>query len=79
MAQNIKIIWDLRGPDSKPMAEHHVIHLKEYIEREKLELIEAGVEEISGMHCLAYMVIPENNMIQVRDALKPHRSEMFQP
>ena len=75
MAHHIKLIWDLHGPDAKPTAEHHVIHLKEYIAREKLELIESGVEEVTSAHSLAYMVIKEINMIQVRDALKPHRGE----
>ncbi len=75
MAQHIKLIWDLHGPDAKPMAEHHAIHLKEYIAREKLELIESGVEELTSTHSLAYIVIKEKNMIQVRDALKPHRGE----
>ncbi|NQY09316.1 MAG: hypothetical protein HRT71_07345 [Flavobacteriales bacterium] len=78
MAQHVKLIWDLRGPDAKPMAEHHCIHLKEYIAREKLELIESGVKELTSMHSIAYLVITEKDMIQVRDALKPHRGEVVE-
>ena len=75
MALHIKLIWDLRGPDSKPMAQHHETHLKEFITREKLELIESGIEELTNMHCIAYLVITEKDMIKVRNALKPHRGE----
>ena len=75
MEHHIKLIWDMRGPDAKPMADHHEIHLKEYITREKLELIESGVEELTDMHSVAYLVVAEKNMTQVRDALKPHRGE----
>ena len=78
MAQHVNLIWDFRGPDAKPMAEHHTIHLKEYIAREKLELIESGVKELTSMHSIAYLVITEKDMIQVRDALKPHRGEVVE-
>jgi hypothetical protein len=30
------------------------------------------------MHATAFMVVTEENMIQVRDALKPHRGEIFE-
>lgn len=29
------------------------------------------------MHAIAWMVVNDQNMIQVRDALKPHRGELF--
>ena len=75
MSQHIKLIWDMRGPDAKPMAEHHLIHIKEYTLRENLELIDSGVAELSSLHSLAYIVINEDNMIKVRDALNPHHGE----
>lgn len=30
MEKHIKLIWDFRGPEAQKIAEHHVIHLKEY-------------------------------------------------
>ncbi len=74
--KKIKLIWDFRGGDAKGTAEHHRIHLEEYAEREKLELTESGVEEISGMHYIAYLLVVESEMIQVRDALVPHRGQL---
>ena len=32
MSRQIKLIWDFRGAAAEKTAEHHVIHLKQYIE-----------------------------------------------
>ncbi|MCF8322351.1 MAG: hypothetical protein K9I26_04330 [Flavobacterium sp.] len=77
MQKKIKLIWDFRGPASAKTAEHHEIHLKQYIAIEKLELNITGFETFGEMHAIAFMVISEENMIAVRDALKPHRGEVF--
>ena len=76
--RNIKLIWDFRGPVAAKTAEHHEIHLKEYIQIEKLPLEITGYEIIHEMHAIAYMVVPESQMITVRDALKPHRGEVYE-
>jgi hypothetical protein len=78
MQKKIKLIWDFRGPASAKTAEHHEIHLKQYIAIEKLELNITGFETFGEMHAIAFMVVSEENMITVRDALKPHRGEVFE-
>jgi hypothetical protein len=78
MSRQIKLIWDFRGPASAKTAEHHEIHLKEYILAEKLSPNITGFEILSEMHAIAFMVVTDENMIQVRDALKPHRAELFE-
>ena len=77
MSRKIKLIWDFRGPASAKIAEHHEIHLKEYIEIEKIALKITGFEVINDLHAIAFMVVTDENMIPVRDALKPHRGEIF--
>ncbi|WP_310378368.1 hypothetical protein [Flavobacterium sp.] len=77
MSRQIKLIWDFRGPASAKTAEHHEIHLKEYIIIEKLNLNVTGFETFGEMHAIAFMVVTDENMIQVRDALKPHRGEVY--
>ncbi|MEE9361305.1 MAG: hypothetical protein V3U92_01765 [Cellulophaga sp.] len=77
--KKIKLIWDFRGPAASKTAEHHEIHLKEYIAIEKLSLNITGFKDLSDMHSLAYLVVEETYMIQVRDALKPHRGEVYTP
>ena len=78
MSRKIKLIWDFRGPASAKTAQHHEIHLKEYIAIEKLPLNITGFETQGEMQAIAFMVVTDDNMIQVRDALKPHRGELYQ-
>lgn len=75
--RQIKLIWDFRGEASTKTAEHHEIHLKEYINIEKLPMNITGFEIKNEMHAIAFMVVTDENMISVRDALKPHRGEVF--
>lgn len=75
--RKIKLIWDFRGPASAKTAEHHEIHLKQYSAIEKLSPNITGFEIFGEMHAIAFMVVTDENMIQVRDALKPHRGEVF--
>ena len=77
MSRKIKLIWDFRGPASAKIAEHHEIHLKEYIAIEKIALNITGFEIINDMHAIAFMVVTDENMISIRDALKPHRGEIY--
>lgn len=79
MSRQIKLIWDFRGAASAKTAEHHLIHLKEYIEIEKLPLDNNGFEIISDMYAIAYIVVTDEHMIQIRDILKPHRGELYEP
>jgi hypothetical protein len=78
MSRKIKLIWDFRGPASAKTAEHHEMHLKEFIASEKLSLDITGFEIFGEMHAIAFMVVTEDRMIPVRDALKPHRGEVFE-
>ena len=77
MARKIKLIWDFRGETSAKTAEHHEIHLKEYISIEKLPLNITGFEIKNEMHAIAFMVVTDETMISVRDAIKPHRGEIY--
>jgi hypothetical protein len=77
MTRQIKLIWDFRGSVAAKTAEHHEIHLKEYLSAEKLMLNITGFTILNEMHAIAFMVVSDENMIQVRDALKPHRGEIF--
>jgi hypothetical protein len=77
MSRQIKLIWDFRGVSSTKTAEHHEIHLKEYIAIEKLPVNITGFEIKNEMHAIAFMVVTDENMITVRDALKPHRGEIY--
>lgn len=77
MSRKIKLIWDFRGTVAAKTAEHHEVHLKEFIQKEKLDLDITGFKIIDEMYALAFMVVNEEDMIIVRDALKPHRGEVY--
>lgn len=78
MSRKIKLIWDFRGETASKTAEHHDIHLKEYLDEEKITLEKTGFEIINEMHAIAFIVVEEKDMITFRDILKPHRGEVYQ-
>ena len=76
--QKIKLIWDFRGAVAIETAKHHEIHLKDYIKAEKFDLNITGFKIFSDAYATAFMVVNEENMISVRDVLKPHRGEVYE-
>ena len=78
MTRKIKLIWDFRGPDAAETAKHHAIHLADFIRKESLTPDISGHQEFTEFHSIAFMVVDESNMIQIRDALLPHRGEVYQ-
>ena len=73
----IKLIWDFRGEDSFETAKHHQQHLSDYLNRNKLK-DHTGVDKMTNGHVIAWLATPESKMIELRDALLPHRAEVFE-
>ena len=71
--RKLKLIWDFRGPSALKIAEHHEIHLKQYISINKLNITITGTETFSDIHTIAFMVVDEDQLKPIRDVLKPHR------
>ena len=76
--QKLKLIWDFRGPTGLQTATHHEIHLKEYALAEGLSQTLTGVQIVSDNHHYAFLVVNEDEMKPVRDALNPHRGQLYQ-
>ena len=74
--RKLKLIWDFRGSVASKTAEHHAIHLKDYVNLNKVRHHDIGIETLNDFHSFAYLVIDEVNMIPIRDALKPHRGQL---
>ena len=74
MNRKIKLVWDFHGDDAQKTAEHHVRHLDQFMEREKIELIKTAVETTMDFHHMATMTVNEKDVIVLRDALQPHRA-----
>ncbi|ASO08317.1 MAG: hypothetical protein HUJ11_04155 [Arenibacter algicola] len=77
--RQIKLIWDFRGESAQNTAKHHKIHLEEYVLAQNLTFNITGNKDLNNMHSIAYLVVSESEMIAVRDALKPHRGEVYTP
>ena len=78
MERQIKLIWYFRGTASEKTAEHHLVHLKELNQKKKLPLENTGFEIINDMYAIAYIVVTDEHMVQIRDTLKPHRGELYE-
>lgn len=78
MTRKIKLIWDFRGSAASKTAEHHDIHLKEFLDSENYHLKITGFEIINEMYATAFLVVEEVDMIKFRDILKPHRGEYYE-
>jgi hypothetical protein len=72
----IKVIWDFRGKESREIAKHHAIHLKEFCEKENLPFTDIDFTELSDFYTIAYITIDKIHVNIIRDALKPHRAEV---
>jgi len=75
--RKLKLIWDFRGPNASKIAQHHEIHLKQYIQQENVHVNITGVEDVTDFHSIAFLVVYEQDMIPIRDALKPHRGQVY--
>lgn len=78
LMRKLKLIWDFRGPDALKIAEHHEIHLKEFIEIKNINLNITGTQQLTDLHSIAFMVVTDEEMKPIRDALKPHRGTLYQ-
>lgn len=75
--RKLKLIWDFRGASAQKIAEHHEIHLKEFISTQTIKTHKTGVESLHELHSIAFMVIDESDLIPIRDVLKPHRGQEY--
>ena len=73
MNKNIKLIWQFSGRDALKVADHHLIHLKEYINRENLIVISTGTEFLNEFSAISFIVIDNSFLKKIRLELKPHR------
>lgn len=76
--RKIKLIWDFKGPEGLKTAEHHTVHLNEFIEAKQYDHIKTGHEALNEFHAIAYLIVPEEEMRTFRDVLKPHRGQVYE-
>lgn len=77
MENKIKLIWDFRGPAAEKTAEHHEIHLKDFLLSYQMENVLSGCEKLNDFHFTAFIVVEKKEMIFFRDRLKPNRGQVY--
>ncbi len=77
--EQVKMIWDFRGPNAEPIAKHHQIHLNEFVEKEGISETITGIEVVSEYYCMAFLVVPNEQVNRLRTLLKPHRGQRYSP
>ena len=73
MKKKIKLIWQFNGMDALKIADHHLVHLNEYILREEIDIINSGTELIKDFSAISFIIIDNSIVEKLRVALKPHK------
>ena len=73
MKKKIKLIWQFNGNDSQKIADHHLVHLNEYILREEIVVIDRGTELVNEFFSISFIIIDNSLVEKLRAALKPHK------
>ncbi len=68
-----KLIWKLSGRDALKIAEHHLIHLSEYMQSNNIVVIDKGIELISEFSAISFVIIDNAFVEKVRVDLNPHK------
>jgi len=76
--RKLKLIWDFKGSVAQKTAEHHCIHLKEFSTIENLHFHKIDYTVLSELHTIAFIIVDEIDMKTYRDALKPHRGQLYE-
>ena len=72
----VKLIWKFYGPDCVKTANHHLIHLKDFIEESNVELFGCGVNKKNDS-CETYLIVIKDNVESLRKILKPHKGVLL--
>jgi hypothetical protein len=77
MNRRIQLLWDFYGGDAEKTAAHHVKHLKEFMLRENIPYSQTGVKSNGELHGMAFLTVNEEDVLVLRDALRPNRALVF--
>ena len=77
MKKKIRLIWQFSGFSALKIAEHHLAHLNEYVNREKISVIEEGTETVNEFSATSYVVIDDIFFEKIRLDLKPHQVFLY--
>jgi len=70
---NVKLVWNFSGEGSLKTAEHHLIHLKQYCEKEEVEVVKFGTELVNKFSAISYIIVNQSLVMELRENLKPNQ------
>ena len=73
MKNKSKLIWQLSGRDALRIAEHHLIHLSEYMQSNNIVVIDKGIELISEFSAISFVIVDKSFVEKIRVDLKPYK------
>lgn len=73
MENKIRLVWDFRGLDALKTAEHQLIHLIEFMNKEDISYLDKSAEQISDLHSICSIIIKGSDLDFIKKRLKPHR------
>jgi len=68
-----KLVWNFSGEGALKTAEHHLVHLKEYAQSEKVEVVEFGTQQQTEFTAIAFIIVAKDLVNHLRKSLKPHQ------
>ena len=74
--EEIKLIWDFRGPSSKHTSAHFKTHLLEFFKEEKLEYYSCEVETVNESYHYTFVITNKSNLALIKTALRPNRGQL---
>ena len=74
--EEIKLIWDFRGPSSKHTSAHFKTHLLEFFKEEKLDYYICKVETVNESYHYTFVITNKSNLALIKTALKPNRGQL---
>jgi len=74
MNRKIRLVWDFYGEPAQGTADHHVVHLEQFMMRENLPFFNKGTQPTGPDHVMAFITVSEKDIPVLRDALKPNRA-----
>ena len=73
MKKKIKMVWNFSGLDAIKIANHHIIHLREYMVLNNITMLDEGTEKVNEYAANSYIIIDSKNLEKVKNDLKPHQ------
>ena len=71
---NIKFVWDFFGPDSKSLAQHHLVHLIDFVSKENILSLSSGVSTESDNYSYSFIILDSSYLEIIKSKLKPHQA-----